>query len=155
MTDRIVPRQVADPWGFAAAALSGLHMFDVLGRSTGRTTMLVDMAGPSDTIVCASRTYGRHVERLLRQAGKDRTRVVVVPPERAFELMHREDLKGRRGRLLFEHDFVRELVENAIRRVSGDLDTMAKALSNPRADWPMPTGNAHRAEMALEEWSAR
>ncbi|SON55500.1 hypothetical protein HDIA_1959 [Hartmannibacter diazotrophicus] len=147
MTCQPPPRIEPDIWGYGAAALSGLHIFAGISRKTGRTAHLVEMAESGDVIVCASQTLARHVEHRLRQAGKTGVGAIGRPPEQIETLLGEEP----RGRLLFHHDFVREFIEDRIRRASAELGTVASCCSRS-ARQPEVTNAAVSAGLMLEDW---
>jgi hypothetical protein len=135
----------ADEYGFSAAMAAGLHLFDLAGRRSGRTTRMIERAQDGDLIVCATECERRRLQRLLRDAGKPGVRVIHVgegesPVSR---------LGGRRqGRAFFDHEWTRRHFVAALRNAESDLEHWQCAISEwamcnpPRGDVVAPDSYA-------------
>lgn len=119
----------SDEYGFAAAAMVGLHVFETSARSTGRTLRLVERVTDDDVIIVPSAQMARDMERRLRDAGKKTKVRVVEPGENPL------DRQGTmpRGRAFFEHEWVRQHFMRTIEHGVHTLDVWQKAMSKT---WP-------------------
>lgn len=135
-----------DEHGMGSAALSGLRLFEMASRRSGRTTRMVAMAGDNDVIVCINGREAQRVERMLREKGK-KTRVTHCPAS----LDALADIRpAMDGRCLPDHSWVYEYFVGAIERAERDLASVRQIVGReaPDTDVPFATSlNVHRRAM--------
>lgn len=106
-----------DEYGFGSAAMTGLRLFEMSGRRSGRTTRMVALADDNDVIVCSNSAEARRVEQLLRARGK-KTRVTFCEPN----LSALADIKpAADGRCVPDHSWVYEYFCRQIKDAEDDL----------------------------------
>lgn len=132
-----------DEYGFIAAALSGLNLFEVTQRASGRTSRMLERVTDDDQIVFSNEREKSRVERLLKKSGKMKVRLYVVDPKRVpMELVG----TAPRGRTFFDHSWSREFLMHRIHQANHALGVFQRetsktwpespdALRNPVADF--------------------
>lgn len=144
-------------FGVSAAMKLALRTFEFTSRCTGRTTLLVETARDGDIIITSSQQHKRLVEYALLQAdsaaisttGRRRgmsIRVFVVDPKRDIRnltnVIRPQDIKGR---ILYDHEFIRDYWMARFDEIGSDLFEMATRMGNDTPP-PMP----HKRQEAMD-----
>lgn len=92
-------------------------------RQTGRTTNLIESVRSGDTIVTSPGSR-RHMENVLRDHGWDlrKTKVHVIGAKDLNDLY--EQLRGYRGRILYDHTFLEQVYTAAIENTKSHLENI-------------------------------
>lgn len=124
-----------DPWGIGEAVAMSLRGFSHGKRATGRSTLLAQAVQNGDTVVFAQRVEAQRMERIFKQAGKDRVRIVVKDPSQgigeAFSFI--ESKYDRRGFLHFDHSWFEALYYYEIRGIMTDVGAFYTTMDNQRS----------------------
>lgn len=123
-----------DEHGMGSSALSGLRLFEMASRRSGRTTRMVAMADDRDVIVCTTARETQRVERMLREKGK-KTRVTNCPPSLDALANIRPAVYGR---CLPDHSWVYEYFVGAIERAERDLASVRQTIGREAPDCDVP-----------------
>lgn len=131
----------SDVYGFSAAAQSGLQLFEIASRQSGRTARLIERVGQYDQIIVPNSQMADEIRRRLRLAGKQTVKVIMVPPN-TNPLAHVGT--APLGRTFFEHEWIRCRIAQAIAGAADDIDAMQAAMSKtwPKAPDPSDSQNA-------------
>ncbi|WP_342361377.1 hypothetical protein [Terrarubrum flagellatum] len=128
----MIDRQFGDEYGFAAATKTGLRLYGMSSRRTGRTSRMIERVRKGDVIICADSREKERVQRLLREAKKAEIDVVVVNPQRT----PLRDVGTRpNGRVFFDHGWIERYFEIEIDRAANQLGEWHVAISKT---WPEP-----------------
>lgn len=121
--------KISDPYGFGAAADMALSLFEDASRATGRTTRLIQAAQHGDIIVVPALPMVRHVERMLREAGKEGVRVL------HFSVHGIDRMRGQKakGTVYFDSTWVLAFYRERLRQAGNDLEGMSEHFSGI---WP-------------------
>ena len=121
---------MSDEYGLTAAAKTGLRIFEMSSRGSGRTARLVERVTDEDQIVVPKREVAEYIRRKLRDAGK-KTRVLVVD---RFNPEHR----AQNGRTFFDHTWIEQYIRDATCRAEDDIEAMQRAMSKTWPEAPKP-----------------
>jgi hypothetical protein len=121
-----------DLFGIGNAVSCMLNIYRTSARRTGRTTMMLESLKDGDRIICARIEHKRDLEHKLRERGL-KVEVRVIPPQSTHEL---RELGTPQGRTVFEHAWVEESYEDALKCHADYIDHYQQRLSG--------FGDAHR-----------
>lgn len=123
-----------DEHGMGSSALSGLRLFEMASRRSGRTTRMVAMADDRDVVVCATAREAQRVERMLREKGK-KTRVTHCPQSLGALADVRPAVNGR---CLLDHSWVYEYFIGALESAERDLASVRQTVGREAPDCDAP-----------------
>ena len=126
-------RYATDPYGHAAAAVSGMEIFDLGSRRTGRTTRLLDQVQNGDRIICLDRDR-RHLQEALSRMGKARVAVESCAPE--IDAAARKLVRRIEGRTFVDHEWSRAFFGASVARAQIELTRLLEARSRPGPNPP-------------------
>lgn len=129
----------SDFFGISPAIVTLMERLFESSRGTGRTTSLLEQVKDGDAVVFVRRNEGERFERECRGRGV-RVSCIVIHPRDAGQLPSLEKLRGFRGRLHFDHEWI----ESYYLERHGDA---AAALSWLQDAW-LKRGPATREERA-------
>jgi hypothetical protein len=117
---------MSDEYGMTAAAKTGLRIFEMSSRGSGRTARLVERVTDEDQIITPTREASDYIRHRLRDAGK-KTRVFTIPVDR-FKPEY-----SANGRTFFDHTWIEQYMLQSICRAEDDIEAMQRAMSKT---WP-------------------
>lgn len=124
---------MTDEYGFGAAASSALILYEMTQRGSGRTARMIERAQDGDQIVCANGRECDRIFRLLAKARKSNVRVFVVNENHPLSRM-----EPARGRTFFDHGWILQHFENALKLAARDLEHFQRATSKTWPEAPPP-----------------
>lgn len=124
-----------DLFGIGAAVKAAAEIYFHAARQTGRTTALLDYVKNGDTVVFLGDKQARRFEQLTRERNLD-IRCAVTPMNRLSDL---GTWSTRRGRVLFDHEWIEEYHRLAIQQASENIRELERVLSRPEPEPVPPT----------------
>ena len=106
-----------DEYGLFSAVKAGLHTFSMMARRTGRTTRMIERIKDGDILICSTSDERRDIERGLREAGKDKVKIVVQDPTKRFD----NPALRTNGEVHFDHWWVEQRIADALKVTEADL----------------------------------
>jgi len=135
-----------DEFGFAAAGLAGLNMFETTMRGSGRTSRMIERLTDNDQLIVATPKERERIERLLRKAGKSKVRVYAVEPT-AHPLRYVGTAPA--GRTYYEHTWVYAYFTASIVAAARELTSFQREMSKT---WPEAPDLTPQTEHMIREW---
>lgn len=115
-----------DEYGYGAAASCGLKMFETCSRGSGRTQRMIERLADGDCVIVATAQFGEYIRGRLRDAGKNKVKVVVADPRRdPFETLAGTIF----GQVLFDHTWVLAYHEMMLNDATTSFDRLREALA--------------------------
>lgn len=140
-----------DEYGLFAAVKAGFHTFSMMARRTGRTTRMIERIKDGDVLICSTSDERRDLEWRLRQAGKDKVKIVVQDPTKRFD----NPALWTNGEVHFDHWWVEQRIADALKVTEADLLHIRAAIQREyRVDTdPSPdVGRGFPLHFLPEDW---
>jgi hypothetical protein len=131
---------INNDFGVTAAMKLALRTFEFHSRKTGRTTTLIEAAREGDIIITSSQQHKRVIEGALREKESEslattgrrpaeKVSVFVVDPKRDIRALPNViPAKAITGRILYDHEFIREYWEARFDDIGSDLTEVAERM---------------------------
>lgn len=117
-----------DDYGFAGAALAGLHVYGEAARQSGRTTRMIASLSGGEIVVCANEQEMRHIEALLRRRPDCPANITVSGMATPFEATRQT---GGRRRVVFTEQFVQREFRRQIEDTAKVFETFGQHRWHP------------------------
>lgn len=118
-------------FGTKAAALTGMHLFDMASRRSGRTTSTLERLKDGDVLVVHTLQERSRLERECRERGLN-VRVVAASCIPALA----ERLQGNTGRVVMDHTAYAAIYADAIEHVEKEIESITRAKDEPQRGYP-------------------
>jgi hypothetical protein len=115
-----------DEYGYGAAMRSGLEIFEMASRQSGRTMRLIERVNDGDRIICSTQKEADRLRRLLREVGKEKVSVSAIDPRTD---PRERDARPPIGRTFFEHTWVFQHFVETIRREIEHIEHVQRQMS--------------------------